>query len=257
MSDLLGGGFLAGEDADNFGKDVEKDTSYSAVADVPIKNTFIDYQPAAPSSMVASMAKQLPISCPPDAFMSSVTKQRREEAKVENKVMAAMYRPKATPGLPSKGSAGHAAGDCKPCAWFHGPDGPNSCRHADDCEFCHLCPNGEIKRRKKVKQERIKENKKMEREAMELLEGAARMFPPAGVGLAYPHAGGYPQAYPPPFPGRYPMGPYPGPPPVAYPHRPPVPAPGPARGSDAMNDLLGGFGGPEQFPRGGVYRGYR
>merc|ERR1712232_1542936 len=53
-----------------------------------------------------------------------------------------------TIGFPSKGSAGHAEGICKPCAWFHSARG---CQNGPMCEFCHACDRGEIKRRKKEK----------------------------------------------------------------------------------------------------------
>lgn len=45
--------------------------------------------------------------------------------------------------------AAHAAGKCTPCNYYwYKADG---CRQGDDCKFCHLCPKGEIKRRKKEK----------------------------------------------------------------------------------------------------------
>lgn len=50
----------------------------------------------------------------------------------------------------SKGSAA-AGGDisaAKPCAWFWKPRGCQNGRH---CEHCHLCPEGELKERKKQK----------------------------------------------------------------------------------------------------------
>jgi len=50
--------------------------------------------------------------------------------------------------LPSKGSASHGTGKCRPCAWFWKPHG---CHSADDCNYCHLCPEGELKTRKKLK----------------------------------------------------------------------------------------------------------
>ena len=50
--------------------------------------------------------------------------------------------------LPSKGSAFHAQGQCRPCAWMWKPRG---CQNADTCEYCHLCPEGELKHRKKLK----------------------------------------------------------------------------------------------------------
>lgn len=51
-----------------------------------------------------------------------------------------------TPELPSVGSAGHATGTCKPCAYFAHSRG---CANGVQCPFCHLCPPGELKRRQK------------------------------------------------------------------------------------------------------------
>lgn len=43
----------------------------------------------------------------------------------------------------------HRSGQCTPCNYFfYKVDG---CRHGSKCEFCHLCPKGEIKKRKKDK----------------------------------------------------------------------------------------------------------
>lgn len=50
--------------------------------------------------------------------------------------------------LPSVGSALHASGKCQPCAWFHNP---RKCSNGARCEYCHLCPSGELKARKKAK----------------------------------------------------------------------------------------------------------
>eukprot|EP00929_Paragymnodinium_shiwhaense_P111608 TRINITY_DN7992_c0_g1_i1.p1 TRINITY_DN7992_c0_g1~~TRINITY_DN7992_c0_g1_i1.p1 ORF type:complete len:841 (-),score=187.90 TRINITY_DN7992_c0_g1_i1:297-2819(-) len=51
--------------------------------------------------------------------------------------------------IPSMGSAGHADGTCKPCAFLY----TKGCENAADCEFCHLCEPGEKKRRRKAKME--------------------------------------------------------------------------------------------------------
>eukprot|EP00930_Biecheleria_cincta_P063660 TRINITY_DN49197_c0_g1_i1.p1 TRINITY_DN49197_c0_g1~~TRINITY_DN49197_c0_g1_i1.p1 ORF type:complete len:342 (-),score=58.80 TRINITY_DN49197_c0_g1_i1:504-1529(-) len=51
-------------------------------------------------------------------------------------------------GLPSKGSVTHGTGKCRPCAWFWKPQG---CQNDLDCGYCHLCPEGELKIRKKSK----------------------------------------------------------------------------------------------------------
>lgn len=50
-------------------------------------------------------------------------------------------------GKPLTGVEAHALGKCTPCAYFaHKKDG---CRLGDECQFCHTCKKGEIKRRKK------------------------------------------------------------------------------------------------------------
>jgi len=51
-------------------------------------------------------------------------------------------------GMPSVGSALHGTGECRPCSWFHRPGG---CQNGADCRHCHLCPDGEVKARKKSK----------------------------------------------------------------------------------------------------------
>jgi hypothetical protein len=50
--------------------------------------------------------------------------------------------------LPSQGSKLHGQGTCKPCAWFWKPSG---CQTGWDCKYCHACPLGELKTRKKSK----------------------------------------------------------------------------------------------------------
>mmetsp|Transcript_39409 Transcript_39409/g.117994 ORF Transcript_39409/g.117994 Transcript_39409/m.117994 type:complete len:458 (-) Transcript_39409:94-1467(-) len=49
-------------------------------------------------------------------------------------------------GLPSRGSALHDLGECNPCAWFWKAVG---CHNGRDCAFCHACPQGAAKARKK------------------------------------------------------------------------------------------------------------
>jgi len=41
----------------------------------------------------------------------------------------------ADQGRPSKGSAGHDKGNCRPCHYFHSRTG---CANGDQCSFCHL-----------------------------------------------------------------------------------------------------------------------
>lgn len=52
--------------------------------------------------------------------------------------------------LPSLGSVMHVSGQCRPCAWFAKPQG---CLNGRECRHCHSCLPGELKKRKKVKQD--------------------------------------------------------------------------------------------------------
>lgn len=108
---------------------------------LPIKNTFIDFPSLFPQQIIDSVRH--PNSCPAYYF---------EE---EKRAIATMMKEEefSRPGEPSVGAAEHGTGACKPCAWFHHVDG---CRHREQCEFCHMCPSGEIKKRKKEKQRMIK-----------------------------------------------------------------------------------------------------
>jgi len=42
----------------------------------------------------------------------------------------------------------HGAGVCRPCAWYWRATG---CQNGSACSYCHLCPEGELKSRKKNK----------------------------------------------------------------------------------------------------------
>merc|ERR1711907_595906 len=56
-----------------------------------------------------------------------------------------------TLGLWSVGSAAHEAGTCKPCAFLWKDPKQPGCQNGRQCVFCHLCPPGEVKARKKQK----------------------------------------------------------------------------------------------------------
>jgi len=49
--------------------------------------------------------------------------------------------------FPTCGSLMHFTGQCKPCAFFN----TKGCTSGYECQFCHLCPPGEKKRRKRAK----------------------------------------------------------------------------------------------------------
>jgi len=52
------------------------------------------------------------------------------------------------PSIPSIGSAQHGTGMCKPCAFCWKPGG---CTNQKNCKYCHFCPYGELKARRKAK----------------------------------------------------------------------------------------------------------
>mmetsp|Transcript_19474 Transcript_19474/g.51532 ORF Transcript_19474/g.51532 Transcript_19474/m.51532 type:complete len:343 (-) Transcript_19474:299-1327(-) len=63
------------------------------------------------------------------------------------------------PGCPSAGSLQHGLIDdkgepaCQPCAWFYKTSG---CNNGPACRRCHVCPEGELKTRKKQKIARLR-----------------------------------------------------------------------------------------------------
>ena len=48
--------------------------------------------------------------------------------------------------LPSRGSEGHGTGACSPCVWHWKSQG---CLRGGECGHCHLCPQSELKTRRK------------------------------------------------------------------------------------------------------------
>merc|ERR1712048_952941 len=60
---------------------------------------------------------------------------------------------KTNPPLPSEGSRLHGSGKCRPCSFFWKPQG---CQFGAECQHCHLCPEDEQKRRKKVKTDALR-----------------------------------------------------------------------------------------------------
>lgn len=86
---------------------------------------------------------------PQQVELSGIMEAVGEEVKAAaNPVLLGADVKEIEPGKPSKGSALHGTGECKPCAWFWHPKG---CQNAEDCEFCHFCPEGELKLRRKLK----------------------------------------------------------------------------------------------------------
>mmetsp|Transcript_12376 Transcript_12376/g.33780 ORF Transcript_12376/g.33780 Transcript_12376/m.33780 type:complete len:477 (+) Transcript_12376:74-1504(+) len=65
------------------------------------------------------------------------------------------------PSQASVGSALHATGACRPCAWFYKPAG---CANGSECRHCHSCPEGAIRERRKTKVAQLKKQVSQEQE---------------------------------------------------------------------------------------------
>lgn len=89
------------------------------------------YQPAAGVTVVQQPIATSPIS--------------QQPASAGSKVVAPYELRQPEPSI---GSKEHGTGQCRPCAWFWKPQG---CANASDCRHCHMCPEGELKNRKKDK----------------------------------------------------------------------------------------------------------
>lgn len=69
---------------------------------------------------------------------------------------ASLKRCSSAPGsLDRLAGSQHDSSACKPCAYFFGKE--DGCRWGDTCRFCHLCPPGMLKLKKKKKIQMLKE----------------------------------------------------------------------------------------------------
>ncbi|CAE7428416.1 unnamed protein product [Symbiodinium natans] len=94
--------------------------------------------------------------------------------------------------LPSVGSAHHKLGICQPCAWFWKPQG---CLNGAACLRCHLCPAGEIKRRKgELKQKKVQADAVLEGPDTTLCDGGPTVPPPSSAPCLHLTTEGLPPA---------------------------------------------------------------
>merc|ERR1719469_1017110 len=110
---------------------------------VKIRNTFLT---VADDDELAKAATR---TCPPSLFLSI-----RDAARNAHQRRCAASED--SDELPSIGSTFHAAGQCKPCGWFWKRGG---CHNGRECRHCHLCPDGVLRSRRKIKDQRMREAK--------------------------------------------------------------------------------------------------
>lgn len=113
-----------------------------------------------PPVTLASASKNRGVYCPGELLAKSAELRAPEEGSEERSdcstadtLDAAATGAAAREGaavavdLPSAGSAMHASGECKPCAFIF----TKGCSSGLECKFCHLCDPGERRRRQKEK----------------------------------------------------------------------------------------------------------
>jgi len=104
-------------------------SSWCSSETIPVKSTFIHFD---------------------------MTPENNENEPLLKRSASAPAIPNISPFVAVKPSvkAAHDCGTCKPCAYFLAKT--DGCRWGSNCEFCHLCPLGELKKRKKDKAKALK-----------------------------------------------------------------------------------------------------
>jgi hypothetical protein len=112
---------------------------------LPIK-TFINEQGESDASTTVSADEDQSLTTPPSGFSDDEAELPLPDTSAKLKISLT-----DTLGLWSVGSAAHDSGTCKPCAFLWKDLKKPGCQNGMECVFCHLCPPGEVKRRKKEK----------------------------------------------------------------------------------------------------------
>jgi len=141
---------------------------------VIVKNTFIEFEetPVArrdryAMSCTARFSEPAAFPClasPTGAAGPPVTTVSEQQpwaptAQVQQEAAAVVQNEAGVTQAPSMGSKMHGVTDasgqpmCQPCAWFYKDSG---CLNGAGCRYCHLCPQGELKNRKKAKIQRLR-----------------------------------------------------------------------------------------------------
>jgi hypothetical protein len=107
--------------------------------------------PSAPPFAPPSVLPSAPPPPPPSVLPRQFSHTKDSEASPQS-VTSTAPKPES-----SWGSAGHAVGRCKPCAFLH----TVGCANGTACQFCHLCEPGEKRRRRKEKIESRRTGRKL------------------------------------------------------------------------------------------------
>jgi len=105
--------------------------------DLLVKKTFLEYVPKRQQRVHERRSLSAPAKIDEPRFL-------RKDSGESTCTLDSRDAPSLT--AMSMGSNLHETGTCKPCAWFWKPTG---CMNGAACRHCHLCPFGELTRRKR------------------------------------------------------------------------------------------------------------
>jgi len=115
--------------------------SLSLAEEVPVKCTFIHFNDETAAVSHPHRSHSAPPTCRvTDTESSALLAQEHGQAFVAEESLGSLEA--------------HERGTCQPCAYFRYKR--NGCRRGDECSFCHHCPRGEVRRRKKMKSRLLK-----------------------------------------------------------------------------------------------------
>jgi len=121
---------------------ISTEGSIPPTTSLPIKHTFIHYADSPPPGALtrSASAPALLVNC---AIDHPTVDDNDEDDELEEQ-----EQNEASPQTLYEKEMAHERGECRPCAFFlYKEDG---CRWGESCSFCHLCPKGEIKARRKM-----------------------------------------------------------------------------------------------------------
>lgn len=78
----------------------------------------------------------------------------------------------------------HIRRECKPCAYYFRK--ADSCRLGGHCGFCHLCPKGAMKARKKEKILALREQERLVQQCASMMSSDVSTTPSSGSGSTTP-----------------------------------------------------------------------
>merc|ERR1719456_1465913 len=114
------------------------------IQQLPVRNTFIHFDERA--------------SDPFDERLSSESAMQSAPPHMQNQPFQTKW-----PAHETK----HIRGECRPCAYYLKK--ADSCRLGSQCGFCHLCPEGAIKARKKEKIRAFRRQSHLEKQWHEIM----------------------------------------------------------------------------------------